>query len=175
MAHVYRCDSKAFHHPAQPRRPLYLCETQIQYLAGNTTTDRTWLHLLSSDLYNRLTNCTCVSHGIVFTWFLTATVFSSAGRWNATDKALVVRTSTTLPWIMVVSVHRLTLLRGRNPRLPTKLPSRPRAALHTCGGRTQTHTWPQSPCLDGRERSALRCDAGRYGRPGSPHITPTDK
>lgn len=48
MAHVHGCNSKAFYHPAQLRCPLYLCETQILYLAGNTTTDKTWLHLLSN-------------------------------------------------------------------------------------------------------------------------------
>lgn len=80
------------------------------------------------------------------------------GRWSATGKALVVRSSTIHPWTMAVSVQRLTLLRGWNPRLLTRSPSRPRAARHTCGAHTRTHTWRQSPCSDSRERSALRCD-----------------
>lgn len=37
-----------YHHPAQPRCPLHFCETQLLCLAGNTATDRTWLHLLSN-------------------------------------------------------------------------------------------------------------------------------
>ncbi len=72
----------------------------------------------------------------------------------------MVRNSTTLPWTLVVLVLRLTHLRGWNPRLPMRSPSRPRAALHTCGVHTQTHTWQQSPCSDSQERSALRCNTG---------------
>ena len=89
----------------------------------------------------------------------------SAGRWNAKGMELVARSSTTLRWTLVVSVQRLTpsSLAG-TPPLPMRLPSRPRAAPHTCGVRTQTRTWRQSCCLDTRERSALRCEAGRRGR-----------
>lgn len=143
---------------------------------------------LAFDLYNRwhlgatlyISICVCSGltecvHVIVFTWFLTAAVFSSVGRWNATGKAPAVRILTTLPWTLAVLVRRLTLLRGRSPRLPMRWPSRPRAALHTCGVRTQTHTWHRSPCLDSRERSALRCDAGQCGRPTSLVIRPKDE
>lgn len=121
------------------------------------------------DFYNHGYTDTAVLHGTTavvfrhdcFQPFLTATVFSPAGQWSVTGTLLVVRNSTTLPWTLVVSVQHLTLLRGSDPRLPTRSPSRARAAPHTCGVRTQTRTWHQSPCSDGQERSVLRCDAGR--------------
>lgn len=90
------------------------------------------------------------------------------GQWNATGKVLAVRNLTTPPWTTGVLVRRLTLLHGWNPLLLTRSPSRPLAALHICGVHTQTHTWRQSPCLDSRERSALRCDAEQWGPPAPP-------
>lgn len=90
----------------------------------------------------------------------------SAGQWSATGKTLVVRNSTTHPWTLGVSVQRLTLHPGWNPLLRMRWPSRPRAAPRTCGGRTQTRTWPRSPCSDSPERSVSRCDRGGHVDPG---------
>lgn len=99
----------------------------------------------------------CFHHGVFSSFDL---VFSAAGRWNAIGMALAARNSTTLPWTPVALVLRLTLPCGRSPLPPTRSPSRPRAAPRSCGGRTRTRTWRPSPCSDGRERSASRCDVG---------------
>lgn len=131
----------------------------------------TRLHNLSSVLGNPLHLSVCVSCGFIIevdvpvSLFLTVTILSSIGRWNATGKLAVGRTLTTPQWTPGVSVHRLTLPHGWNPLLLTRWPSRPRAAPHICDVPTQTRTWHQSPCLDGPGRSALRCDAGQCALP----------
>lgn len=102
-------------------------------------------------------------------------IFLSVGQWNATGMVLVGRNLTTLPWTLGVSVRRLTRPRGWDPRLLTRLPSSPRAALHTCGARTRTRTWRQSLCLDSQERSASRCEAGWCGNATSLVIRPKDQ
>lgn len=90
----------------------------------------------------------------------------SAGQWSAAGQTLVARNSTTHPWTPGVSVQRLTRPPGWSPLLRTRWPSRPHAAPHTCGGPTQTHTWPWSPCSDSTGRSASRCDGGGHVDPG---------
>lgn len=93
--------------------------------------------------------------------FLLPLFVSHVGQWSITGMVLAVKNSTTLRWTLGVLVQHLTLLRGLDPHLPMRLPSRPRAAPRTCGVHTQTHIWRQSPCSDSQERSVLRCDAGR--------------
>ena len=78
---------------------------------------------------------------------------------------------TTRPWSLQAIVRHLTLRRGWNPLLLTRLPSKPRAALRICAARTQTHTWQRNPSSDSRERSASRCEAGRWERPVTPQYS----
>lgn len=129
----------------------------------------TWLHNLSSVLGNPLhLSVSCgfiIEVHVTVSLFLTVTVLSSTGRWNATGKLAVGRTLTTPQWMPGVLVHRLTLPRGWNPLHLMRSPSRRRAAPHICGVPTRTHTWRQSPCLDGPGRSASRCDAGQCAPP----------
>lgn len=142
-----------------PEQPLFV-KHNLRIVRNHIYITR--LHNLSSVLGNPL--------HLTVSLFLTVTVLSSTGRWNATGKLAVGRTLTTPRWTPGVSVRRLTLPLGWNPRLLTRSPSRPRAAPHICGVPTRTHTWRQSPCLDGPGRSASRCDAGHCGP--LPH-TPT--
>lgn len=85
--------------------------------------------------------------------------FPNTGQWSATGTTHVVTSLTTHPWILGVLVQRLTLHPGWSPLLRMRWPSRPHVAPHTCGGRTRTRTWPQSPCLDSPGRSVSRCDS----------------